>query len=112
MANSIIMLDQPFRHYIIDQTIARIDRLGQDTQTYVYNALLNTGDISNISTRSKDIMEEAKSLVEAIMGIKVPEGDLIGMEDFGDLIEEPNLSDHQIAIKHLIANNVKPSSMW
>lgn len=73
MANTIVMLDQPFRHYIIDQTIARVDRLGQDTQTYIYNALLFTGDTPNISTRSKDIMEEAKVMVEAIMGVKVDE---------------------------------------
>lgn len=73
MANTIVMLDQPFRHYIIDQTIARVDRLGQDTQTYIYNALLFTGETPNISTRSKDIMEEAKVMVEAIMGVKVDE---------------------------------------
>ena len=40
MADVMIMVDTPFRDYIFQQTIARINRLGTTTQTYVYIAKL------------------------------------------------------------------------
>lgn len=68
MANTMILLDEPFRDYIYDQAISRINRLGQDTQTYVYKLTLDTGNKPNISTRSADILEWSRQQIAAIMG--------------------------------------------
>lgn len=77
MADTMILLNSPYRAYILEQAIARIYRLGQDSQTYVFQCVLNTGDIPNISTRSADILQWSTEQVEAIMGVKssVVEGD-------------------------------------
>jgi len=71
VANTIVMMNSPFRHYEFDQAVSRCARLGQDTQVYVYMVVLDTGNEPNISTRAKDIMEWSLSQVEAIMGVKV-----------------------------------------
>lgn len=78
MADTMILLNSPFRAYILEQAISRIYRLGQDSQTYVYQCVLDTGDVPNISTRSADILAWSTEQVEAIMGIKSPmvEGEL------------------------------------
>lgn len=81
MANTIILLNQPWRSFEREQAIARIHRLGQDEQTFVYEILLDTGEEPNISTRSLDIMEWSRQQVELITGIK---GDVsIGVEAYG-----------------------------
>ena len=68
MANTEILMNSPFRPHEREQTIARVDRKGQDTQTYIFDVLLNTGDRPNISTRSQDIMKMAEEQVAAILG--------------------------------------------
>lgn len=73
VANTIVMLNQPFRDYIRTQTIARIARLGQDAETYVIDVVLKTPGEDNLSTRSKDIMEWSRQQVAAILGEPVDE---------------------------------------
>ena len=68
-ANTIILINSPFRSYIKEQAIARINRLGQDTQTFIYEAYLDTGDQPNLSTRSIDILEWSKKQVQAITDV-------------------------------------------
>lgn len=68
VANTIIMINLPFRSYIKEQAIARINRLKQDTQTYIFEVSLDTGDKPNLSTRTIDILEWSKKQVESIMG--------------------------------------------
>lgn len=72
MADVLIMINSPFRDYVLQQTISRINRLGATTQTYVYMAFLDTGKIPNLSTRTIDILKWSQSQVSAIMGIEVP----------------------------------------
>lgn len=72
MANTMILINSPFRGYILEQAISRIFRMGQDTQTYVYQCVLDTGEIPNISSRSADILQWSQDQVAAIMGIKAP----------------------------------------
>lgn len=72
MADTMILINSPFRGYILEQAISRIFRKGQDSQTYVYQCTLDTGEIPNISTRSADILAWSQAQVEAIMGIKAP----------------------------------------
>jgi len=45
-----------FDPIFLKQAISRVDRLGQDTQVYIYNFYLDTGEESNLSTRSGDII--------------------------------------------------------
>lgn len=70
MANTIIMLNTPFRDNDYTQTVSRCDRMGQDEDVEVFVVYLDTGNEPNISTRSKDIMEWSKEMVQAIMGKK------------------------------------------
>lgn len=72
IADTMILLNSPFRAYILEQAISRIYRLGQDSQTYVYQCVLDTGEVPNISTRSADILAWSTEQVEAILGIKSP----------------------------------------
>lgn len=72
MADTIIMMNAPFRDYIDQQAIARTARLGANTQTRVYRVLLDTGTEPNLSTRSADILKWSQEQVEKIMGIASP----------------------------------------
>jgi superfamily II DNA or RNA helicase len=72
MADTMIMLNSPFRQYIMEQAVSRIYRMGQDSQTYVYQVSLDTGDKPNISTRSADILQWSSDMVEQMMGTKSP----------------------------------------
>lgn len=67
-ANVVVFLNAPFRIHERDQAISRVHRLGQDTATYVFDILLDTGVVPNIATRTKDIMEWSKEQVDMIMG--------------------------------------------
>lgn len=72
MADTIIVMNPPFRDYIMQQTIARVDRLGATTQTRIFNIILDTGDVPNISSRNVDIIEWSRKQSDAILGISVP----------------------------------------
>lgn len=72
VANTILALNVPFRDYIFEQAIGRIDRINQDTQTYVFKFVLDTGDEPNISTRTLDILEWSAEQVDQLLGVKEP----------------------------------------
>lgn len=93
MADTMIMLNAPFRAYIHEQAISRIHRIGADTQTYVYQCRLDTGDKPNISTRSGDILKWSQEQVEAIMGIKSPFDSGVALEHFDNPAE---LDDNKV----------------
>lgn len=102
MADTMILLNSPFRAYILEQAISRIYRLGQDSQTYVYQCILDTGEIPNISTRSADILAWSTEQVEAIMGIKAPmvQGDTFEVAAL-EAIERGEFDDNKIMYKCL-----------
>lgn len=68
MADTLVMINSPFRQYILEQAVSRIYRLGQDSQCYVYQVSLDTGDKPNISTRSKDILAWSQQMVAELLG--------------------------------------------
>lgn len=72
MADVMVMIDTPFRDYIFQQAIARINRLGTTTQTYVYIAGLDTDGAPNLSTRTIDILKWSQSQIEKITGVASP----------------------------------------
>ena len=82
MANTIIMLNSPYRDHEYKQAVARAYRKGQDKDVTVINVLLDTGNVSNISTRSKDIADEAANMVAMIMGVKTIDLDTLSNESF------------------------------
>lgn len=82
MANTIIMLNSPYRDHEYKQAVARAFRKGQDTDVNVINVLLDTGGVPNISTRSKDIADEAANIVALIMGVKKVDLDTLSNESF------------------------------
>lgn len=72
MADVMVMLDVPFRSYILEQTIARIERLGTTTQTYVFIAQLDTDGAPNLSSRTLDILKWSQAQIERITGAPSP----------------------------------------
>lgn len=70
MANSIILLNVPFRSYILNQAVSRVDRKGQDSVVRVYTCVLDTDKESNINSRNIDIMTWYEEQVSALLGIK------------------------------------------
>jgi len=72
MADTMVLVDSPFRDYIRDQSISRIHRIGSTTQVYVYSCSLDTGEEMNISTRSLEILSTCQQFVEDLIGIRSP----------------------------------------
>lgn len=70
MASTGFMMNQPFRVGELDQTEARMDRVGQDGPIKFLTALLDTKGEPNLSTRSAEILEWSRQQVEQIMGFK------------------------------------------
>ena len=68
VANMIILLDLPFRTYMLDQAIARVHRMGQERQVIALYTRLVTGEEYNINSRNIDILKWAKDAVEEITG--------------------------------------------
>lgn len=68
-ANVILAINAPFRDYIFEQAVGRIDRINQDAQTYVYKFFLETTE-PNISSRTLDILEWSEDQVNQILGVK------------------------------------------
>lgn len=85
-ANTLAFTNSPFRDYERTQTIARVDRIGQDQRCHVYDIFLDTGESPNISTRSKDILSWSKEQVETILGVKSPDDIEASLES---LVENP-----------------------
>lgn len=117
MANTLIMLNSPFRSHEQEQAISRCYRIGQDTQVYVYEVFLDTQGQPNISTRSNDILEWSRQQVNVIMGIK-DDGFDIGLEDFDidmsgyeTYLDVSNIRPtHQVVSTAVVAT--KPSQRW
>lgn len=68
-ASTIVLYNSPFREYIRKQSIARLDRLGQDGEVIVADIVLDTGEDVNISSRSVDILAWSKENVDKMMGL-------------------------------------------
>lgn len=76
-ANSVVLTNSPFRDYEYDQAVSRIDRIGQDAPVRIYEVYLDTGNESNISTRSRDIMAWSREQVSAMLGQDVGDDMLV-----------------------------------
>lgn len=97
MANQMIMMNSPFRSFEYDQATARCFRMGQDSQVYITDVFLDTGKESNISTRSRDILDWSRQQVEEILDFKTPNFALEemlepvdGLESIAKALAEPD----------------------
>lgn len=72
MADTMIMVNVPFRDYVFQQAVSRCHRLGADTQVCVYTVSLDTGNEINISSRTLDILKWSQDQIEKIMDMDVP----------------------------------------
>ena len=82
VANTIIFLNLPPRSKEYQQAYARAFRLGQDTQVYVYNLILDTGGVPNISTRMADTVTWSKLQMQKITGTQTKLSRVIDEETF------------------------------
>lgn len=67
-ANTMILIDLPYRAAEFEQTIARIWRYGQDAECYVYLVELDTGEEKNINQRTVDIVKYYDNFVTNMIG--------------------------------------------
>lgn len=120
MADTMILINSPYRTYILEQAISRIHRLNQDSKTKIHQLYLDTGNEKNISERSLDIMKWSQEQVEAITGVKSPyevkdEADnkiTIGVESLDEL-DIVFMSMEKIKVDSLLNKTCKPSrSGW
>lgn len=71
VADTMIIIDMPFRSYIYEQAVSRLHRLGQTDPVIVYIIKLDTGGEDNINTRNIDIIKWSMDQVRAITGVDV-----------------------------------------
>ena len=83
VANVVLLLDLPFRTYLLDQAIARVNRMGQTRHvTAIYTKLI-TGDEFNLNSRNIDILKWTRDTIEEITGHPV-----VGMDfEMGENLE-------------------------
>lgn len=67
-ANTLIMLNPPFRQAVWEQTVARVLRIGQTNQVVIRGLLLDTGTEPNISTRGSDIINSCRADLRGLIG--------------------------------------------
>ena len=72
VANIMICLDIPFRHYIFDQAVSRVHRLPQDRKVYIFIIKLDTGDEFNITDRDLFILNLSQLRVYLITRNEIP----------------------------------------
>lgn len=114
-ANQLLLLNQPFRSGIREQTVARAARLGQDEAVDVWDILLDTGDLPNISTRSNDIMEWSQQQVASIIGVTNVDLDSLALEaregelDGHDFITELAIEAADVVLSLESADPVAPA---
>lgn len=96
MCNVVWLFDAPFREYVRDQATSRVDRLDQDSIVRILNTLLDTRPEDNITTRSAEILQWSKSMVDAMLGFKSAdissvdsEGDEVATESFIAAVKDP-----------------------
>lgn len=106
MADTMIMIDPPWRDYVLQQTVSRIHRIGATTQVIVYKCQLYTGDEDNISSRTVDILKWSQQASEEITGVRSP----FKLEDF-DKANEYALEGDQEYIPQL-KTKMPPSMSW
>lgn len=99
MANQILSLNAPWRVHERDQVQARIWRRGQDAPCFFTMFDLDTGDKTNITTRSIDILEWSREQVDALLD-KTAGHEILGRvtgQEMLDVSEEP--STERVTIK-------------
>lgn len=69
-ADTIMVLNPPYREFIMKQTIARTRRIGATTRTRVFNYIIDTGEEVNISTRGFDIVAWSREEVLRMFDIE------------------------------------------
>lgn len=94
MANVCVLLNAPWRDYILQQTVSRISRLGQTEPTFVYTAILDTGDKPNIADRALDILKWSQQQVKAITGVVSPFEIGDDLDEFGVSMESIDPQTH------------------
>lgn len=99
VANVILAINAPFRDYILEQAVGRIDRINQDSQTYVFKFFLETNE-PNISGRTLDILSWSGDQVNQILGVKEA---AVTLEDCGFEWED-NYSAKPIPTRNAVMN--------
>lgn len=77
MCSTYVAIDVPYREYVRNQARARINRASQDSPVTYYEAVLDTGQEPNLSTRNLDILKWSGEMVDAMLGT---EGDNIDVD--------------------------------
>jgi len=68
VADLVLLMDLPFRTYLLDQALARVHRMGQTKDVVAIYTKLDTGEEYNINSRNIDILKWAKAAIEEITG--------------------------------------------
>jgi len=85
-ASTMLLIDLPFTSKDLEQSIARVWRIGQKNDVTVYYAILDTDGKPNINSRNIDIVTESRNIVEELTGVTI--GSLETPKDKLELVED------------------------
>lgn len=107
MADTMILINPPFRDYVLQQTVARIHRIGADTQIRVFHFTMDTDKEPNIASRNLDILKWSREQVAQILDIsestEITEEETIAVEELAT--EEIAI---EVSAKALVPITAKP----
>lgn len=67
-ANTVVFINPPWRSTDKLQAEHRVHRIGQDTDVYIYNFIIDTGNEPNLSTRMEEIVNWSQEMFIQIVG--------------------------------------------
>ena len=68
MCNTVIFHDSPYRDYIKQQAVARVQRIGQIYKVHQVNINLDTDGVPNLAGRAVDLLTWSKEQVAIMLG--------------------------------------------
>jgi len=106
VANVMITIGLPFRSYQYTQTIARLQRIGQDMPIVIYQVNLDTGDVPNINSRGVDIVNWSAEMVSIITGDELT---IEQLKKSSDMEEVTSMEDMFKEIKYELPQVEEPT---
>lgn len=109
-ASQMFFFGPPWRQSDFDQCSDRIHRIGQTDDVYIYNVILNTGNVLNLSTRMEDILQWSKNMTESV--ITVSDNSDIDDVNFDNMLFATESASMSLVNEFLMQPEVEPINLY